>query len=531
MPTVTIPATHFTNNVKHNYQEHRSALIREFVQNSVDAGATEIRFNFNEEDNTLEVWDNGHGMTQEVMVNALLTMSGSHKESGNAVGGFGAAKEILLFQHSFYNIHSRRDGVGTAVTGRQLDYEFVECNQDDDGTTVVIGFTDDYGLANFEPIARGYLNSCEVEADIYLNGSKINPTYTRGELVRELDWCNIYVNELPYDQHYAHIRINGVLMFSQWVAATKYEVIIELTKPSREILTVNRDGFTYEYSQQLNQLMYEISVEKGQFGKAYGQHVRWAGSNTSYNDVRIDGNIDVESIDDMFNQDENNQIRRATEQMAEVAAKAASNKRGSTHIDILNAAKEAVKEVKCDTYLADDDAYDKLDQIADNIILQINEMLCDHAADFHIHVQGKNIDKIPDHLKPNNWGKRTKKIAQLWKTCLRIVMRANNMSFPYCIGWVLDEDDSSVASCQEYEGMTILMLNPMLNWMNSSIHMHVFHEMLMTACHEVTHHVYKHHDERFIIEYERNLRNALCYVNRGKSSWWKHYMAAKEETI
>ena len=67
MPTVTIPPSHFINNVKKNYANYKIALIREFLQNSVDAGSHNISFNY--QGNILTVEDDGCGMTKEILVN------------------------------------------------------------------------------------------------------------------------------------------------------------------------------------------------------------------------------------------------------------------------------------------------------------------------------------------------------------------------------------------------------------------------------------------------------------------------------
>ena len=88
-----------------------TALIRQFLQNSLDAGAK--RVDFLTGDGYLMVRDNGRGITRERMVEALLTMGGTDKPEG-AIGGFGNAKIALLFSHEAYRIRA----LDTIVTAR-----------------------------------------------------------------------------------------------------------------------------------------------------------------------------------------------------------------------------------------------------------------------------------------------------------------------------------------------------------------------------------------------------------------------------
>ena len=92
MATVRIPESHFIKNARRQYRDPDTTLVREALQNSLDAGATHVEFEFG--DDSFQVTDNGCGMTAERMVEALLTLSGTSKPAG-AVGGFGAAKVVV----------------------------------------------------------------------------------------------------------------------------------------------------------------------------------------------------------------------------------------------------------------------------------------------------------------------------------------------------------------------------------------------------------------------------------------------------
>jgi len=514
MPTVNIPPEHFTNNVKNNYADHRTALIREFLQNSVDAGAKEIHFDFDQDRRTLTVSDDGCGMSLEVLVSALLTMSGSHKEA-NSVGGFGAAKEIILFQHQEYEVHTCQNGISVGVIGSQLQYEFTGCSLDKNGTTITIKFCDHYDLCEFGCVAIRYLQSCEVDTAIFWNKQKVSSIITKGDLLKSTEWSNIYVRELSYECCEVVVRINGVSMFEPWVSPTKFQVIIELIKPSLEILTVNRDGFTWKYSSELNKLLHEVSVEKNQFGKAYGQHKVWTGGRSSYDDIHLISSDILENCDCKFSDHEINRYTRSIAKFMESAEK-----------DKLSDKDQFREDIRCRA-----EELDIPNILVEKMIEHADQLMCNHKADFYIQVSGKGFDKIPDHLKPGKWGKRYASLAKLWKHCIRLIMRANGYDYPYTIGWVIDDDESVEAMWKLVGDVNVFYMNPMLTWMRSSNHMHVFYKNLMNAAHEVTHVFYQYHDERFINKYENILHRAICMINRGGNSWWKEYLASKNEVI
>ena len=523
MPTVQIPASHFTNNVKSNYNDHSKALIREFLQNSIDAGSNHVDFVLDNNEKSLTISDDGCGMTREILVKALLTMSGSYKENCNSIGGFGAAKEILLFQHERYEIRTCRDGITTCVAGVQLEYEFVNGELDHNGTVIKIWFHEAFNLTDgYRFTISDYLNTCDTRAVVTFNGNVVDKLVA-GDLVRELDWCRIYVEVDGGSHHYAHVRINGVTMFSPYVDNTKFKVVIEVTKVSTEILTVNRDGFKYAYADKLSKLIYEISVEKGNFGKVFGKALYWRGNNRTYENIEFDFEAILENTDKKFAEFEDRQIKGFVREMKEVAAKAVKERSGDNREEVIRKIQDEIKSKATDLNIPD--------LLINCMLNSVNDQVCDHFADFHIEVTGKGFDKIPEHLQPGKWGKRTIKLAQLWKRCIKIVMQSNGMNQPYTIGWVIDNDEKIQALFKRRDGVSVLMLNPMLTWMDSSNHGNVFHMMLMIAAHEIAHMTYIYHNEDFMGCYDNLLHHALCYLNKSGNSWWKEYLACKNERI
>src|SRR5690554_1029095 len=100
---VAIPDNFFLKEARQEYWNVSGRLIAELTQNSVDAGATRIDFEFSDDGYSCQ--DNGCGMTKEIMIPALLTLGGTRKAE-RSTGGFGAAKKILLFAHKEFQIRT-----------------------------------------------------------------------------------------------------------------------------------------------------------------------------------------------------------------------------------------------------------------------------------------------------------------------------------------------------------------------------------------------------------------------------------------
>jgi hypothetical protein len=97
---LVLPQDHFSKRVKAQYSSIEEALVREVLQNSLDAGATRVDFTVERDrfrDQTIwSATDNGRGMNLDEFRQFFLTLGGTHKET-HSIGGFGAAKEILAF--------------------------------------------------------------------------------------------------------------------------------------------------------------------------------------------------------------------------------------------------------------------------------------------------------------------------------------------------------------------------------------------------------------------------------------------------
>jgi len=87
---------------KRMYQRLSVAIIRELIQNSLDAGANMLRIsildNYKENFSSIIFEDNGIGIRD---LKILFELGGSDKPLDNSVGGFGVAKFVLFAANSF----------------------------------------------------------------------------------------------------------------------------------------------------------------------------------------------------------------------------------------------------------------------------------------------------------------------------------------------------------------------------------------------------------------------------------------------
>lgn len=102
-----------------------SKSVTEMLQNSVDAGSSEIRISLskNEEKQwVLSFADDGCGMTPDVFLNRFLCLGGKGESTGDRTGGNGVAKAVILFNRyvADFKIHSTSEGRSFTVTQNDI---------------------------------------------------------------------------------------------------------------------------------------------------------------------------------------------------------------------------------------------------------------------------------------------------------------------------------------------------------------------------------------------------------------------------
>jgi hypothetical protein len=236
------------------------------MQNSIDCGSTRIKISIKTygDDNpktVVIVENNGEPMTRDILVNKLLSLGESGKDFKGSVGGFGKAKEILYFAHDGYQITS---GVWE-VRGAGAGYDLVASPGNFHGTISTVtwdGNRADYLRNEFTRFIE--LAGTGKRVAYTVNGEAVTPKLKAGRLERTLahdgtPWAEVWTSR--NEAKLLVVRIGGVPMFRTNIDY-KGAVIIDLLGGSSERLTSNRDGLRYPYSDQLNEFITTVAVDR-----------------------------------------------------------------------------------------------------------------------------------------------------------------------------------------------------------------------------------------------------------------------------
>ena len=269
-PAIGISREFFTTVLK-DYEDWREKWWREAVQNSVDARATQIDCLISENSDgtfTVSSTDNGGGMDEDVLLNKFLMLGGSTKKlGGGAAGGFGKAKELLILPWLSWRVLTR----DREIRGDGIDYTVHEAPYFD-GTRIEVVMPADQTTSNSAAIAL--IQKC------YLPKIRFTVTNRRldgreeiahpkadlkgNELLEEVEGkAEVYVAKVDYESYRMLIRVQGIYMFNRWVTHVPgKQIIVEITAPSTEVLTANRDGFRdTEITRRLDALTDRLSKD------------------------------------------------------------------------------------------------------------------------------------------------------------------------------------------------------------------------------------------------------------------------------
>lgn len=250
---VQVPHSYFQK-AKSEYSDWRWAMIREFIQNAYDAQATTIDFRLTINATgriELHVDDDGIGMDQDTLENALLCMGGSRKPAGS-IGGFGIAKAILFFAHHAYTIQTR----DLTVQGGGGEYRLQIDGDSIDGTRMTVELADESVMLDaWRERIRTYVRACFME---YATGRPVTIHLDGQELPQNND-CTYDFNvqtslgamwhdELPGSSRSEFVvSVAGLPMFTETFYSSANQSALsgglELDAGSA-VLTANRDGFS-----------------------------------------------------------------------------------------------------------------------------------------------------------------------------------------------------------------------------------------------------------------------------------------------
>jgi hypothetical protein len=235
---------------------------REAVQNAVDAGARNVLCSSEQQSDGLwQIYcdDDGRGMDRETLIDKFLVLGGTTKVTGGTTGGFGKAKELLVLPWITWEIHTQ----STIVRGAGIEYEVLDAPYRE-GTRLTVTMPSDKYTSAAD--ASGFLKKCNIPSVRFkVNGERVNAELFVDRSVETFgDKAEIYYDEKNREYpYYMLVRTNGLYMFSEWLH-NKPEglLVMELLKPSVEILTANRDGLAdRELKNQVSRFSGKLAIE------------------------------------------------------------------------------------------------------------------------------------------------------------------------------------------------------------------------------------------------------------------------------
>ncbi len=274
----------FFAKAKNDYRDWRWAIAREYLQNCIDApGCTEITITLEDVGHDMAPWttkltveNNGAPMSKEILTGKLLSLGGSGKNCVGAVGGFGKAKELLYFSNLDYEITTGN----MRATGSGAGYDLIELapGEELDGTRSVVTLEDKVALTIADQF-RKFITLSQWVGTFRLKVTQgefidydtqmaktpaptdevITDRLANGTSRKELTFGTVYTN--TDRENVVVVRIGGTPMFTK---NTGYKgcVVIELNGQSNKVLQSSRDALKYDYANELDNFMVDLTVNK-----------------------------------------------------------------------------------------------------------------------------------------------------------------------------------------------------------------------------------------------------------------------------
>lgn len=238
---------------KADYADWRWSWVREISQNSMDCGSSRIDVSIQRQGaiTQITVSNDGHPMTEDILVNKFLTLGGSAKDGG--VGGFGVAKQLLVACHLQWSIRT-----GTLLAeGEGGDYQLTLGLDPLHGTTTTVLMEGDE-VGSMVRMFERFATLAQWKGLLTVNGQTLVTDLRKGSPRREYEWGKVYSNQ--QFSNLLVVRIGGQPMVSRNIKF-KGCVLVELTGTSAQRLVASRDRLQYRYNDELDALLNELAVD------------------------------------------------------------------------------------------------------------------------------------------------------------------------------------------------------------------------------------------------------------------------------
>ena len=412
MATVGI-GQHFFRKSLDDYRDWKWAMPREAMQNSMDAPHSKnIDAWFEIKDgNTIFSWGNdGDSMSKEELVGKLLTLGESGKDFQGTVGGFGAAKLVLLFAHLHYEIYTGN----YYVSGSGGNYTLEERDHCYPGTLTKVTLEGDVQNTLSGNLVQ-FLYMAQWSGTIKINGQMFETKLNKGSRRREFDWGVVYTNKTFLNR--LVVRIHGIPMFYRYVDSNKRCVVVELKAGDATVLQSNRDALKSDYQRQLDSFIDELTVDKlSALRDVSPQYTHFNGKKFS-----------------------NRQIK-AEETMAQIVSAAYATL--PTHSE----------DEKTETIVEDHKTAYAPPEIS-------TRNLGTHSKLNHeFIIKNTTGMEVPAHYLPSEFSEYSMKLTKIWAQVMLALHDLFNKKAEFSVGFIFDEDNEAQFEDRDYG--QVYFINP-----------------------------------------------------------------------
>lgn len=463
----------FFSTALRDYHDWQEKWWREAIQNSVDAGASEITCSVETTDEGVVVTctDNGRGMDQDTLLNKFLRLGGTTKTGlAGSRGGFGKAKELLLFPWIAWRIETR----DTEVVGSGIQWKARKIPERR-GTTLRVVMAPDQ--CTHAAAAISFITKCALPGVRFLvNGEAVQADLRLGEAVREFEGkATLYHDKDRHIPNSLIVRTMGLYMFSTWVSdAVEGTLIVELTGPSIDLLTANRDGFRDRELKQsverfANQLAADVKSalrkEKGLIRKKFKGTGKFQGA--PEHELKSEILTHLEEV--IPRSTEKGQPMLSTEQVTVVKQVIAARSGGAAE------AEEGAPAVRASRALSEPGGEsagfnfrvtpELAEAMLDGTVMpgtaSIEAMVkqLSWEPDFYLVNEVEGF-KVPKTFYPEHMSAHLRKLARLWAELCRFVLIQLGSSEAFGVGFLIDSDRGAEYRSEEEGDEHWLMLNP-----------------------------------------------------------------------
>lgn len=528
-------------------------VAKEVIQNSRDAGASQLVIHANDIEKSLEFIDDAGGMDVQTLQDVFLSLGGSKKNKdmeGGSIGGFGDAKKVIFLCWDRWEISTQDLFLSNAMLGNE---SIRKTKNYIDGTRIKIWVdSEEYDLGQLV----SYIELCQLDMKIEVHHTGVNgglhvivpDKLYRRRLTRELPFGSLYINKSQQSEMMI-VRMNGLALFYRTVYGMRATAVLELEididpKDKNYPLNVTREDLKWEYKSILESIIREIvndptkafkprpqeRIELFRGGKGKVKTVkpsskknesviclsdvlkyRLESEHALFQSIINELNVNEESILDtnvVFKHDNEEVMKEEIGSMPT--------------LELINLAMGNSNISKLESGIEIDSGIGEIEE--QEIDYYDNSLSKVFPYDFLI--KGKT------NLKYD--GIKYQKILLAWHKAIEYVCYYNNLHGnqidlgDYTIGFVFDDDVK--AQYFKVREQRYILINPSDISFTDYSWRGVVMEILIRACHEISHDVYLDHDGNFVA-YESEIRNTCLWYIEDFFNTIGNIVRSKKETL